>query len=713
MNSWTPMNMNEQFFVHDVIVMVLALMVATMSLVSRFKIRFEEALPSTISFIVIWLYCFGIVGLLSAGLYILWGLILASGVITWYLDGRGGIKANVFNTLTPGFFVYLLWLIWVFVQYSEANVNHHDDFSHWALAAKNTFILNAIAVGPDANTIFQDYPPGTALLAYFLLKLKGGYLEPVLLFGMSIWGYAILAYPIKFLKWKDWKTILVYAIVGFFIPVAFRLDQNSYLDYHAYLMVDYLLALIFGYGLTLAVNAGIRYQPIDLYKLVAVIFSLVLIKQAGVFLALAVWVVALYNIAFSNRANPASNGSTHTPVLKNLAAGKIPVILSLFVFLFAYSSWKYFLKLNSVPATNIIQNFSKFSSQFLDFNFDFPKRAVDIVGIYFNALYDISLTSGPLAISFVGFYCLIIFGLGILTATTKNLSLRKSLIGNSLVMAFFLIVYLAAHLGLYVAVLSDGESYGLSSFLRYLIYFTAGIFVFGLGFSLDRGFGGSDYVFKCISYLLLLLLALSIGYPKKIEGKNNDNLKGDVVSTLERYASSNDKYMAGWAQLELEKIGIGEFGGVVDLSVVANLNQLKGHRDSKQVDDKLVLMENVANNNKKLRIPGASLCMFEGRGGSGYGYALMLRNKLAPIHIARIQSYPSSTDAEKAWHKSLFIAAAKTCSQIFVIEPNDIIRKQYSEFFATPIVNFGLYEMTWSGDNDVKLSLKDCGACDK
>lgn len=705
------MNLTNHFSLLDFTIILALLAIANIPLICRFKIKFEEALPTTISLIVIWLYFFGLIGYLNTGFYVLSVVIATTAPACLYFSQS--FKNILKNTLTPGFFIYIIWLLLVFLTYSNLNITHHDDFSHWGLASKNTYLLNAIAVGDKANTIFQDYPPGTALLSYWLLKLKGVFSEPIVLFSMSIWGYAVIAYPIKYLEWKNYKTALIYAFAGFFIPVAFSLDQNVPMDYHTYLMVDYLLALIFGYALILAANVNHKYTPFDLIKLTTVIFALVLIKQAGVYLSLAVIALSLFNINRTrDKPNAHIKNNNGKLNLLKINPGKILAISITLSLLIAYASWKFFLNLNTVAEANIIHNFSAFMHQLITLNVDLPERSFKVLTIYLNALYKISLTSGPIKISFAGFCCLIIFGIYIFYQNTVNKNSQRALIGNSVIIFIFLITYIIAHLTLYAVVLSDGEAYGLSSFLRYLLYFTAGMFVFILGTSMKYGFELNNNNYKYLSYLLMLLLFLNMNDFKKDKEPDLDSLKKEVSDSLKKDSTSNIPYLSKWAQLELEKTGNGDFSNTVDIKVIEDINKIKAINDVNLIEKKLGLLEKIAKNNNILYTRGKSLCLFEGIGGSSYGYALMLRNKLAPVHVERILSYESHTESERAWHKSLFILAARSCAQIFLIEPNDVIEKQYNVFFSTPMKNYGLYDLTWSDKDNVKLGLKDCSACD-
>jgi glucan phosphoethanolaminetransferase (alkaline phosphatase superfamily) len=145
------------------------LLISTSAISIYFKVRFETALPLTISSIVIVFYIFGIFLNLKLALLFLYCLIPIFFIYVIYQVKRNN---NVLRKIiSPGLLIYSIWILVTYYIYKNQTVIHHDDFSHWFLAISNSYNLDQIPIGIKSNVVYQDYPPGTTILAYILLKI--------------------------------------------------------------------------------------------------------------------------------------------------------------------------------------------------------------------------------------------------------------------------------------------------------------------------------------------------------------------------------------------------------------------------------------------------------------------------------------------------------------------------------------------------------------
>ena len=134
---------------------------------ARFGRKFEEILPITCMGIVLVLFLFGAVGLLSAGVY---ALLLAA-VCFWayglwcVVKGRG--KQPIKGMLTPGFVVFCaLFALLMLGNYGMLSTGW-DDFSHWQLCVRKMIVLDDFAANPASGIYYQSYPPAMALFPVF------------------------------------------------------------------------------------------------------------------------------------------------------------------------------------------------------------------------------------------------------------------------------------------------------------------------------------------------------------------------------------------------------------------------------------------------------------------------------------------------------------------------------------------------------------------
>jgi hypothetical protein len=184
-----------------------------------------------------------------------------------------------------------------------------DVFSHWGMVTKEMAATHALS-GPGSAVMFLDYPPGSALFAYFVML--GGFSE-----GAAYIAHALLVCGAALalcVRGSAWMTAVVFV---FFYFAVFTFVGAGFQG----LEVDHLVALLFGCAL------GSYYLSDDgerVWRVIPVLFVLPLVKSVGMlvalFLALAVildqllfttrrvaWVVLLLIAAAPIAANASWN----------------------------------------------------------------------------------------------------------------------------------------------------------------------------------------------------------------------------------------------------------------------------------------------------------------------------------------------------------------------------------------------------------------------
>ena len=138
---------------------------------ARFGRKFEEILPITCMGMVLVLFLFGTVGLLSAGVY----AILLAAVCFWAYGlwrlVKGGGKQLIKSMMTPGFVIFCgIFVLLILGDYGLLSTGW-DDFSHWQLCVRKMMVLDDFAANPASGIYYQSYPPAVALFQYFFQKL--------------------------------------------------------------------------------------------------------------------------------------------------------------------------------------------------------------------------------------------------------------------------------------------------------------------------------------------------------------------------------------------------------------------------------------------------------------------------------------------------------------------------------------------------------------
>ncbi len=252
---------------------------------ARFRLRFEEALPLALTGAMLLLFCCGMVGRLSAGVY----LLCAAAVLLYVLSLHGGREKRaetMARVFTPGAFLFALMLALLFAADYKRTPWHIDEMTHWADCVKAMYCTDLLYSAPACAANFPAYPPGMALMEYFFLRLYSllnpdmGYTEWVMYPAYQVF---LLSFSFPFLRALEWKKPLRLGLAGAMVLLCpLMMDQSRP---YTSLYIDPFLCAVFGGGLaavfTEARKEWLRY---DLY-LFSSCAALVLAKPAGLLLA--------------------------------------------------------------------------------------------------------------------------------------------------------------------------------------------------------------------------------------------------------------------------------------------------------------------------------------------------------------------------------------------------------------------------------------------
>ena len=424
-----------------------------LSLLLRRKI--ETILPLCFSFIIAVLYFSGLAGNLLIGLYIVFALALASLVYT--ILRLPSMPKNFWHEqlLTPGCFLFIVAALLIPLTMQGRILIYWDDYSHWGLAAKNLYLLDALGNAPASTIQFQSYPPGITLLQYFFTRLDPSFSESMLFVVHNLLIIVLLLPATERISWKQWKYLPCFLALAL-LPYIFINDP-----YYS-LFVDVLLGLglanLFYYYFTTDGTA-----PSELIPLFATAFLLTLIKEIGIALAvLAIFVFAcdLWLCRSKTRRS----------------AGLIRLAAVLAGALLAFASWQLFQTLSGVAGSSLGNN-AWIGIQKL-FAGSAPQYQYDVIKSYILRLlaYD-SPSSFTTIVSMVSMsVLLLIFGfVGSKLFFEGNAKSIWVLIGS---LFSIYIIYAVALLGMYIFHFTQSEAIRFGSYDRYMGAVVMGIFSF-------------------------------------------------------------------------------------------------------------------------------------------------------------------------------------------------------------------------------------------
>lgn len=266
------------------------------------KRKYEEILPITCSIIILVLFLFGIAGKLFFGAMMVCILgLVAYGVAVGWIIKKKEINLFASNFFSVGFWVFVIVFICVTWFNLGKLTDSWDEFSHWADIVKVMATLDDFGTNPEAESMFQSYPPGMSLFQYFLQKL-----------------YQWTASDI----FSEWRLYLAYQMFVFALMVPFiqGFDIRKPLKWLSSLIVLFLSPLLFYQTIYttiyidpfLGILAGTGFATIFLCKNKDVIYSLrvlltvsmlVLAKDAGLLFAVCLAAAYILDYVHENRLN--------------------------------------------------------------------------------------------------------------------------------------------------------------------------------------------------------------------------------------------------------------------------------------------------------------------------------------------------------------------------------------------------------------------------
>ncbi len=254
-----------------------------------FKKKFEETIAINIMAIILIIYFSGILGFLKQGVYIVIGLSCIMYLYTIYtVIKRKNLKEVINNIVTPGFLAFTLFYIFFIIVHRGRLCVNWDEFSHWGDVVKVMFNINDFGTNPESMSTFKSYPPGMAIFQYFWMIIGGTFREWYLYISYQIFAVALFLPMLKNVKWKE---IIILIIVILFIPIII------YSSYYGDISIDAIVGIIFGYILS-NVLLSKDYGKFEILKLILSISVLILLKDAGTFLAAISIIIIILDILF-------------------------------------------------------------------------------------------------------------------------------------------------------------------------------------------------------------------------------------------------------------------------------------------------------------------------------------------------------------------------------------------------------------------------------
>ncbi len=230
-----------------------------------------------ISLIICTLQISGLLGGLTPVIYIVYltGFLAYPAVIIYRLVSKTSRVKQPLLLTHMSFWVLLLFTAFLVLLLNNMHLSHYDNFSHWALAAKELLILDTL---PDASSAalmdFTSYPLGSSLFIYYGCRMIGR-TEGVMLI---LQGVFLVSCMLPLLVFNRKLVITIFPVI-ILIYLVFMIEPKIF-----NLLVDTLLA---GLGFaSLMIILYYRKDPLAAFLIsLPVMIALVLVKNSGIFFA--------------------------------------------------------------------------------------------------------------------------------------------------------------------------------------------------------------------------------------------------------------------------------------------------------------------------------------------------------------------------------------------------------------------------------------------
>ncbi len=399
----------------------------------------------------LFLYVFGIFGILRAGAVTLFALgLLALG---YHLVS----KREVFKELlSPAILFFVLTTAALVIYSLNTTPYSYDNFTHWCVITKELYNTNALPVEGTMVT-FTNYPPATALYEYFVLQFTG-FGESFMLAAINTLYVSLLT--CMFVNTSFKKPLVVLARIAMSVPLLFVVTNSC-----RSLLVDAILGFtLLALGICALWDSSFSRSAVFFYGILSAF--LVLTKMSGaLFVAVHVALIIMLSVIRLKRGERLRRSWIHLAV-----SAAAPIIASLSFSIYTKVVFETAQKNEFVLSiSNFIAKATGKSEKFWD---TFPTKFV-------SKIFDFSVDSSV-------FFMICTIGLVVLTVALVLTKAVKREALSVVIFAFCALVFYTLFLAfMYIFLMKEHDSIQVASFARYFgsgVIYQLGLSYFALSF---------------------------------------------------------------------------------------------------------------------------------------------------------------------------------------------------------------------------------------
>lgn len=411
----------------------------------KFNIKSELLLSLVFSGITLVMFFSGLLNILKVVGIVLFVLGIILGIKTFIKN-----KDDIINSLKkPNFnlIIVFLFVLYITIVYSNFNLLHYDNFSHWGTIAKNMLLNDSLPNFESTAIEFKAYQPGTATFIYYFcnnLNFKEGYM--ILAQNYLFIGFVSSLLVLAKGKFKNIFRIIV-SITIIFLSICNILPYD--------LLVDSILMSLL---ISIFVFFFVYYKDLKklFYCILPICLFLCLIKNSGILL---VFIVCCLYFLLSIRKKQPKKGFGYAVIIG----------LSSLLILFIWSSHVEFaygvsgLESHHALTSNNILNHVK--SLGIDKIFSFIK-------IYIKRFFDLKNNVSTIIMILINFFLLTFL------FNFKEKKIKKEIIISLVVIDLIFLFYYGMLGIMYILSMEEAALFEIACFDRYM--FTIVFALFGL-----------------------------------------------------------------------------------------------------------------------------------------------------------------------------------------------------------------------------------------
>ncbi len=485
-------------------------------LMDLFKREFSEVIGVVILTIGVVLYICGLIINVEVGMKFLQLLSVIGFLYLLYsiLIGKFQIK-NIFSFEVLAVVAFLVFSI---IYNYHTIILESDEFSHWAIAAKDMFYSNMLPSHDGTTVSFTRYPPFMALIQYFFMYFNQVFSEKFLFIAYQFAGFCLLA------VWSGKKknsNILVKILITantVLFPLIF------YSRYYNLIMIDGFLGIVFAYVLYCYFYSEL--DKFNIFRISIGLAALVLTKEMGIVLGgIACLIFLLCEVKE-----------------KKEMRGMIIIVVMGIVTLLVFSSWQLYTHYNIPDNNNSLSSAVEMLQG--DGNAKISQEEIEFgEKVVLSGLKQVTCNIKVGLFSYILFLFTLIFVIYMMEFKENEKKFTKIflylIIGN--------LLYFCILLFLYIKVFSEGDALTTASIDRYLFSYLLGVTYVFVGFFLNVvAKKKKEPVFIMVIMFGIILFNVSfedVLSLNKFVGKKQELIWGydDIEENFHGFAHKDDK----------------------------------------------------------------------------------------------------------------------------------------------------------------------------